>query len=652
MMGAQTAHFGSWESPIDSRMVAGAGRSSRGIFSELQSDQGRIYWRQLLADQDGRYSVFTIENSRALDLLPAGMSARSRVHEYGGGSYTVRDGVLFFANDSDQRLYRLARGTRLAPITPETDAPHSQRYADFRVSPDGSNIVSVRERHLPEGEVINELVILDPASSSVPRVVAEGRDFYSNPRWSPDGIRLSWLCWDHPHMPWDQCELWSARVENGALGQAELLAGGAGISIFQPCWGPDGRLYWVSDRSGWWNLVRLVDGQEQPLHAIEAELGSPHWTFGSSHLAFLDRTRIAAIAVSDGIDRLVILDAETGSLDQVDLPFTAYNPACLRSDGEGRLWFAASSPDTLQSLYSYDTRTNGLAHLASGPGPEIEEGYTSRPQAISFPTAGGEVAHAIYYPPQNEDYRAPEDTNPPLIVSVHGGPTSAAKMQYHLETLFFTSRGFAVVDVNYRGSSGYGRHYRDALKGKWGIADVEDCLAAARYLAESGRIHPDRQAIRGSSAGGFTTLRALQESNLFDAGASYYGVADLSGLAEHTHKFEKHYLDSLVGPYPQAIEIYRERSPVLHADKISSPLLLLQGSEDKVVPPDQAHQMAAALEARGVPYSLILIEGESHGFYAQDSVVRALDAELAFYRSVFGILPDSEGPAIEIHNLG
>lgn len=651
MSAARMAPFGTWKSPIDSRMVAGAGRSSRGIFSELQADQGQIFWRQLLAEQDGRYSIFTIQDGQAVDLLPPGLSARSRVHEYGGGSYTIHDGVLFISNDSDQRLYRLNQGSEPEPITPRPDAPRSQRYADFRAAPDGNKLVSVRERHLAGAEVVNELVMLDTSGGSEPWVIEGGRDFYSNPRWSPDGSRIMWLCWDHPNMPWDECELWIAPVEGDALGRAELLSGGSGISIFQPCWGPDGGLFYVTDRSGWWNLAGRADGQGEHLHDLQAELGSPHWSFGLSHLAFLDPNRIAAIAISHGIDRLVIIDSAAGLVEQVKLPFTAFNPACLRSDGAQRLWFVASSPDTRQALYSYDTRDKHLERLTSGPGPEIEDGYISRPESISFPTAGGEIAHAIYYPPQNKDFRAPADTNPPLIVSVHGGPTSAAKMQYHLETQFFTSRGFAFVDVNYRGSTGYGRPYRDALKGMWGVADMQDCLAAARYLAESGRIHPGQQAIRGSSAGGFTTLRALQEADVFDAGASYYGVADLAGLAEHTHKFEKHYLDSLVGPYPQAIDLYRERSPVLHADQLSSPLILLQGSEDKVVPPDQAYQMAAALEARGIPYSLILIEGESHGFYAEESVIRALDAELAFYKAVFDILPDDADPTIEIHNL-
>lgn len=647
-----SAGYGGWDSPIDSRMVAGAGRSARGIFSELQVDGGRIFWRELLADQDGRYSLFTLdEDGRPQDLLPRNMAARTLVHEYGGGSYTVSGRVLYFANFSDQRLYRSILGGEPRPITLEPELPRSHRYADFRVSPDRSTLASVRERHMQDGQVINELVLLDASGASVPRIAASGRDFYSNPRWSPDGSLISWLSWNHPNMPWDETELWVAGVEGGELSEPTRVAGGNSVSIFQPCWSPGAELHYASDRTGWWNIYRLRDDGELPVHSMNAEFGSPQWVFGLSHMAILSNSRIAAIAICDGSDRLVIVDPETGSLDQIDLPFTTYNPAHLRSDGQDRLWFVASSPEMRQALYMYDTRQAKLERLAIGPGPDIEAGYLSRPEAISFQTGNGEQAHAIFYPPRNDAFRAPEDDKPPLIVSVHGGPTSAAKMQYHLETQFFTSRGFALVDVNYRGSTGYGRAYRIALQSQWGIADMEDCLAAARYLAETGRIDPDRQAIRGASAGGFTVLCALTKSDLFDAGASYYGVADLAALVEHTHKFEKHYLDRLIGPYPEDLETYRERSPIYHTDKLSCPLILLHGSEDKVVPPAQAYEMAAKLEEKGIPYSLIVLEGESHGFYAEKSVVTALEAELAFYRAVFRISQPSEKTGIEIHNL-
>lgn len=642
MAGRTSAPFGVWQSPIESQMVARAGRSARGVLSELQVDRGRVYWRQLQADQAGRFSIFRLDDEGTpIDLLPQEASVSTRVHEYGGGSYTVDSDVLYYVNSSDQRIYKLPPGGIPRPITPEPGSRWAVRYADLHVSPDGQSLVCVRERHLADGQVINELATFDAARESSGRTLARGHDFYSNPRWSQDGQFLSWLTWDQPNMPWDGTELWVAQAGPEGLSAPNRIAGGYDISIFQPFWGPDGTLYYVSDRSGWWNLCRVEGGSELPIHARSAEYGSPQWVFGLSRYALLSDSRIAAIATSDGVDQLFLIDTGADLEDRLDLPFTAFNPSSLRSDGEDLLWFIASSPSVGQALYTYDTRREVLSKLVGPMGPQVDPNYISIPQAITCPSGDGDMVHAIYYPPMNPGYENPGDELPPLIVSVHGGPTSAAKMQYHLETQYFTSRGFAVADVNYRGSTGYGRRYREALKSNWGLFDREDCRAVAHYLADAGMVDARRMAIRGSSAGGFTTLCALIGRSDFCGGTSYFGLSDLSALAEDDHKFEQRYLDGLIGPYPEQSEKYRERSPLHHSKEISAPLLLLHGSEDPVVPPGQAVEMAEALESNGVPVSLITLDGESHGFNKEESVVRALEAELSFYLRIMQINPSA-----------
>ncbi|MGA9531825.1 MAG: S9 family peptidase [Anaerolineales bacterium] len=650
----RTAPYGSWASPISAQDVAQAGMSARGSLSCLRISNGRPYWLHLRADLGGRYELLTIHGGgEPIDLLPNEYNARTLVHEYGGGDFAVQDGIVYFTNYDDQRLYRLEPGGEPQPITPEPPSPLAVRYADPAVHPTGDWLVAVMEDHRGSGEAANSLVALPTDGQQAPMVIASGHDFYSNPRFNREGDRLCWLTWDHPNMPWDGSELWLAAVEDGnRLGQPLHIAGSDAISLFQPEWGPDGNLYYVSDRSGWWNLYRWDGEAEQALAPMEAEFGAPAWSFALSRYAFLSKGRIACIYTQDGLDHLALLDIENGQLSDLDVPFTAFRPSQLRSDGENTLWFIASSPTRTQALYSMSvddgtTLTRLHQPVRAGIGPE----YIAAPEVLDYPTANGKTAHAIYYPPVNADYRAPTDTLPPLMVVTHGGPTSAAVVQLNLGVQFWTSRGFAVADVNYGGSTGYGRDYRERLNGNWGVVDVQDGLNVARHLAEQGRVDPNRLVIRGGSAGGYTTLAALTFHDTFTAGASYYGVADLESLAIDDHKFESRYLLGLVGPYPQAKSIYDARSPILHTDQLSCPLILLQGAEDKVVPPEQSRIMAAALEEKGIPYAYLEFEGEQHGFRRAQTVIRSLLAEWYFYSRVFGFELQEEVEPIEIHHL-
>jgi dipeptidyl aminopeptidase/acylaminoacyl peptidase len=490
-------------------------------------------------------------------------------------------------------------------------------------------------------------------------VLAAGRDFYASPRISPDGRRLAWLEWDHPNMPWDGTELRLAELDGDSLaGDPVTVAGGPQESVFQPSWSPDGVLHLVSDASGWWNLYRAgpggsggpqggppVDrvGELEPLYPAEEEFGHPQWVFGLSTYAFLPGGRIACVHGRGPLQRLGVLGPD-GTLTDLELPFTAFYPPHLHAVGD-RLACLAGDPTRAAAVLLIDPAAGEVEVLRSSEDRELDPGYLSLPEPIEFPTAGGRTAHALYYPPANRDFEGPAGERPPLVVASHGGPTSGITSGLHVGFQFFTSRGIAVVDVDYGGSTGYGRAYRQRLDGQWGIADVQDCVAAARHLAERGDADPARLAIRGGSAGGYTTLCALTFTDEFAAGASYYGVADAAALAKDTHKFESRYLDRLIGPWPEAEALYRERSPIHFTDRLSCPVILLQGLEDEVVPPSQAEMMAAALDAKGIPYAYLPFEGEQHGFRQAAHIRRALEAEIYFYSRMFGFdLADSVDP--------
>jgi dipeptidyl aminopeptidase/acylaminoacyl peptidase len=609
----KTAPFGSWSSPIAAAAVARAG--VRLGEPELGED-GSAWWLERRPLESGRTAI--VRNGD--DVTPPEFNVRTRVHEYGGGAWLLHGDTVFFSHWDDQRLYRLDPGGSPVPITPE--GPY--RFADGRALPDGTAIVCVRETH-GDGEPVNEVVRV-PVDGGAPEPIASGRDFYAAPRPSPDGRALCWLCWDHPNMPWDGCELW--------VGERRV-AGGPDESIWQPDWSPAGELHWVSDRTGWWNLYS-EGGQ---LTDERAELGMPQWQFGGATYAFLEDGAIACIRVDRAVARLHLLRG--GRLEDVALPYTSFGYPCLRARGE-RLIFVAASPEQEPAVISW-TETEGASELRRASDEPLDRALVSIPRAIEFESAGGRTAHAFYYPPASPTFEGPADERPPLIVQIHGGPTAHAAPELDPATIFWTSRGVGVVDVNYGGSTGFGREYRNLLRGAWGIVDVEDCIAAARHLAAADDVDGRRLAIHGGSAGGYTTLCALAfHPDAFAAGTSYYGVADAATLARDTHKFESRYLDRLIGPWPEAEELYRERSPIHFADRIRAPVLLLQGLEDEVVPPAQAEEMAAALRNNGVPHAILMFEGEQHGFRRAETIIRSLEAELSFYGQVFGFKPANE----------
>jgi dipeptidyl aminopeptidase/acylaminoacyl peptidase len=608
------APFGSWRSPIAPAAVARAGVR---LGEPALGEDGAAWWLERRPLESGRTALVRDGD----DLTPPEFNVRTRVHEYGGGAWLLHGETVVFSHWDDQRLYRLDPGGSPVPITPE--GPY--RYADGRVLPGGAAIVCVRETH-GDGEPVNELVSVALDGAGSPQPIASGRGFYAAPRPSPDGRALCWLCWDHPNMPWDGCELW--------VGERRV-AGGPDESIWQPEWGATGELHWVSDRSGWWNLYSEA-GQ---LTDERAELGVPHWLFGGATYAFLEDGAIACVRIERAVARLCLL--RHGQLEDVGLPYTSFGYPCLRARGQ-RLIFVAASPEQEAAVVSWSEAV-GATELRRASDEPLDRTLVSIPRAIEFESAGGRTAHAFYYQPVNPGFEGPADERPPLIVQIHGGPTAYAAPELDPATLFWTTRGVGVVDVNYGGSTGFGRNYRNLLRGAWGIVDVEDCIAAAHHLAAGGEVDGNRLAIHGGSAGGYTTLCALAfHPDAFGAGASYYGVADAATLARDTHKFESRYLDRLIGPWPEAEELYRERSPIHFADRIRAPVLLLQGLEDEVVPPAQAEAMAAALLNNGVPHAVLMFEGEQHGFRRADTIIRSLEAELSFYGQVFGFQPAEE----------
>jgi dipeptidyl aminopeptidase/acylaminoacyl peptidase len=634
--------YGSWKSPIDASLVASAGVG----LQQARIDGKDIYWIESRPQEGGRKVVVRRTPDGTLeDITPPPFNARTRVYEYGGGDYVVHDGTVYFSNFADQRLYRNHPGENPLPATPAG----SFRYADAEISRQQNLLICVREDHSTSGEPVNSLVSIDLNGGDTVRTLVSGSDFYSSPRLNPEGTRLIWLCWNHPNMPWDGTELWIADLnDDGSLSGASRVAGGEKESIFQPEWSPDGRIYFVSDRTGWWNLYRLSNGKVEPLHPMEAEFGKPQWIFGQSTYAFDSARRIVCTYVHHGATRLGLLDVDNGRLKEIELPFTAISEVHAKSDQV--LLIAGSSTEPL-SVVSYSPTTRESKILRRSSSIAIDPAFLSTPKEIQFPTAGNQSAHGFYYPPKNRDTVGPANEKPPLVVMSHGGPTSSTSTSLRLSIQYWTSRGIAVLDVDYRGSSGYGRAYRDALKGQWGIADVDDCAHGALYLVAQGKVDGNRLAITGGSAGGYTTLCALTFRHTFKAGASHYGISDLEALAKDTHKFESRYLDGLIGPYPARRDLYVERSPIHFIDRLACPMILFQGLEDKVVPPNQAEKMLAAVRAKGLPVAYLTFEGEQHGFRKAENIKRVLEAELYFYSKVFKFeLADPVEP-VTIENL-
>ncbi len=635
------APYGSWRSPITLELVTEASTK----IGQLVADGQDVYWTETRPEDGGRTTVVKRSPDGAFaDVSPAGFSARSRVHEYGGGELAVSRGVVVATRFEDQRVYRLDGATAVA-ITPEPELPAGARYGDLVIHEDV--VIAVQESHSEADEPVNELVAFPLDGSQPPAVIASGNDFYSSPRVSPDGSTLAWLAWDHPNMPWDGTELWVGALDaDGSVSEPERVAGGRTESIFQPEWSPRGALHWVSDRTGWWNLYRLRDGEIGDLYLEEAEFGVPQWRLGMRRYAFEPDGSIVGIYVMDGREHLGRL--RDGSLQRLRIGCNVFGSTVAVAGG--RTWVVAGSSVAPLGVTAVDA-SGATEVVRTSHRPAVDSRYISVPVAIEFPTSGTATARAFWYPPTNPDFVAPEGERPPLLVISHGGPTSQASTALDLGVQFWTSRGFGVVDVDYRGSTGYGRPYRDALRGRWGIVDTEDCIAAGLYLAGGGHVDPDRMAIRGGSAGGYTTLCALTFHDEFAAGASYYGIGDLVALAEDTHKFESRYLDGLVGPYPEHEDTYRLRSPIYHIDELSCPVILFQGMDDDVVPPQQAEAMAAALAATGIPHALVAFEGEGHGFRKAETIKRSRAAELSFYGQVFGFDPADDLEPVEVAGL-
>lgn len=624
----KVAPYGSWKSPITSDLTV----AETIRLGQIALDGDDVYWVELRPAESGRSVVVRCTlDGQITDVTPPLFNVRTRVHEYGGGAFVVTDGTIIFSNFDDQQLYRQDPGAEPRPITPEADL----RYADGVIDRRRNRLICVREDHTNDGrEAVNALVSLDLAGGNGGQVLVSGNDFYASPRLSPDGSRLAWLTWHHPNMPWDGTELWVGEFgEDGSLGHAERVAGGVNESIFQPEWSPDGTLYFVSDRTGWWNLYRWRAGQAEPLCEMEAEFGLPQWIFGMSTYGFESAERIICTYTQGGVWHLASLDPVTGKLEGIETPYTDID---FLQVSPGRVVFLAGSPTEPTSVVQLNLATRELEVLRRSTNVKVDPGYLSQPQAIEFPTEHGLTAHAFFYPPRNCDYVGPAGERPPLLVMSHGGPTSATSSTFDLGIQYWTSRGIAVLDVNYGGSTGYGRPYRQRLEGQWGVVDVDDCVNGARYLVEQGEVDGERLIIRGGSAGGYTTLCALTFRDVFKAGASYFGISDLEALARETHKFESRYLDRLIGPYPQRRDLYQERSPIHFVERLSCPLIFFQGLEDEVVPPGQAEMMVEALRARGLPVAYVPFEGEQHGFRRAENIKRSLDAELYFYSQIFG----------------
>ena len=672
----QIAPYGSWKSPITTELLVS---QSIGLGNGLFAGDS-IYWLEGRPAEAGRnVLVQRRSDGTTHDVTPAPYNVRSRVHEYGGGAVWIAENNIYFVNFADQRLYRVAPDADPTAITPEAQL----RYADGVFDAARNRFICVREDHTGAGEAVNTLTALTlddratPFPNDAQTVLVSGNDFYATPRLNPDGTRLTWLTWNHPYMPWDGTALWLATVQpEGTLTDAHCIAGGENESIFQPEWSPDGILYFVSDRSGWWNLYRWQNGASENLIEMTAEFGLPQWVFGMRTYAFESAQRIMCTYHQDGRDYLASLDTIHKTLTPIASPYTVIGGLQARP-GQVLYRGGATTQPSVLVLLDLNTQespltgfTNNDANssapprqvLKKGLGDEVhilkqsstltlDSGYLSAPQALTFPTDNHLTAHALFYPPQNQDFVAPDSAKPPLLVLSHGGPTGATSSALNLRIQYWTSRGFAILDVNYGGSTGYGRAYRERLNGQWGIVDVNDCVNGARYLVQQGWVDAERLAIRGGSAGGYTTLCALTYHDIFQAGASHYGVSDLQALALETHKFESRYLDRLVGPYPERRDLYQARSPIHHIAGLNCPVIFFQGLEDQVVPPAQAETMVNALREKGIPVAYIPFEGEQHGFRRAANIQRALDAELYFYGRIFGFELATPVTPVTIENL-
>jgi len=653
----EKASYGAWRSKISAALVAEA--ASRP--GDLVVDGLDVYIGESRPEEAGRVAIVKLsraDGAQAEDVLPAPYSARSRVHEYGGGAFNVRAGNLVFVNDADQALYLRGPGERPRRLSPLLGGGQ-RRFAEPVFDAGRERILAVVEEHTAPGREPENLVAAVGYGSRTGRyeVLLTGQHFYSSLRLSPDGKRLAWLSWRHPCMPWDGTELWVAELDG--LGTPKIprrIAGNSSTSIVQPEWDQQGQLTFISDESGYWNLYRWDGESVRAVCPRAADFAAPQWVFGMSTYCPLPDGSWLCTLTEGGVWKLGLLRAGASELQPLDFPYTEY--FTLRGAPGGAALLVAS-PTLSTSLMYYDgasgaletLRSYGVLSAADGGASPGDAEQISQPSPVEYLSEDGVTAYGLFYPPRNPGFEAPDGERPPLLVRCHGGPTSQASTGLNLRTQYWTSRGFAVLEVNYRGSSGYGRAYRDALRGQWGVGEVLDCIAGANALAQRGLCDRTRLCISGGSAGGYTSLAALTFHDAFAAGAIYYGVSDLSALARDTHKFESRYLDSLVGPYPEMAARYAERSPLSHLERLRRPVAFFHGLQDKVTPPNQATTIAQALEEKGVPVAFLSFPDEGHGFRHADTIRRTLDGEFYFYCRIFGIQPADAPETLEIKNL-
>ncbi len=640
--------YGSWTSPFPISLLA------QGVvaLAEPHAENGVRWWLEGRPDEKGRQVLVRRDLDGTITrLTPEGFNVRTRVQEYGGAPYLVAGDLVVVSDFSTGRLHRVTAPLATEPLTED----RQWRFADLVLDRARNRLNGIREDHEPDtvarhGEAENSIVGIDLDDGSV-TVLVEGADFFSAPRLSPDGTALAWLEWRHPNMPWDGTELRLGSLAGGPRGAVEsirTIAGSATEWISQPRWSPDGTLHFAAEPTGWMNLYRYADGGIQPVAPMAAEVVYPDWLFGYSTYGFLPDGSIVLVGRSGGHDRLYRVAAGSEDATQIDVPFTEMSG--LAVDGD-RVVMRAASPTTPAAVIDLDPASGSWTELRRATESQFDPADIAAPQSVAFPTTDGRIAFGLYYPPANRSFVAPQGDLPPLVVTSHGGPTAAAYTGLTLSVQLFTSRGYAVLDVDYGGSTGYGTEYRKRLEGEWGVVDVDDCVNGAAWLAGQGLVDEDRLAIRGGSASGYTTLCAVTFRDRFKAGVSYFGIGDLETFETQTHKFESRYTGSLVGPYPEAKQLYHDRSPLNFTDRISCPVLILQGADDKVVPAEQAEQIVDALWERRLPHAYLLFPGEDHGFRAAENIIRSFEAELSFYGQIFGFEPADPIEPIKVEFL-
>lgn len=645
-MGKRIQPYGTWASPISASLVAG--KSLR--LGQIQAAGTDLFWTEGRPSDGGRVTiVHRNTHGDMVDLLPPPYSARSSVHEYGGGELLATLSGLFFINAEDQDIYSVQHDGTIGRIT----KAEGWRFSDLCLDEAQGQLIAVAEMHKQEHDPApeNALVSVSLDDGDLGRIqrLAEGKDFYASPRLSGDGKTLAWLEWSLPHMPWEDATLKTATISAGELTDVKTIAGGEGTAVFQPTWGADGQLYFVWDQSGWGNLYRIGDEGPQCVCSHEAEFGLPLWALGARSFAVLDDGRLFVTYFEEGLSKAAVLTPSTGELVRLETGLSnVYGPTAL---GEGIA--AQVTSDTEAPAIGVIDLDGEVEIVRRSAEFDLPQDAFSAGQVLKLEGKEGRTTWAIYYPPASSDRAGPADEAPPMLVSAHGGPTGMADRGLKLKVQYWTSRGFAYLDVDYAGSWGYGRAYREALNSQWGVADVEDVIAATEAVVAKGLADPGKLMISGGSAGGYTVLSALAFHALYAAGASYYGVADLKKLLALTHKFESGYLYALTGTQVgHTEEVFKARSPLEHADQISAPVIFFQGDKDFVVPPSQSRDMAASLEKRGVPVAYFEFAGEGHGFRSAETIAQSLEAEYAFYAQVVNLVPEEELADIDIKNKG